>query len=335
MRDEHTVHLRVFVASAYIEVPATRLSVLQHVEFVRILFVNHFVGFPFLVIVVQIVRACRVECEFLWLERVERVEFCPSHELPFVGRVVAWAVSLVAVAAGVHQVPVVHAVSHVVGVVEVGQAECVTELVAEHADSVGLSFVSLVAASIASVFCAVDRSSCAALLRPYGVGVVASVLTFSGINEERHVHRVVVVVVEGAPVGVHSLGGLNCVAVEGGEAGVFRRTVLSVVHIAFVEGHRPDNDELRRELSVALVTEIFGDGSMASSLGVVLPVAQSVAELIVKLVDEHLIVFRVAFVGVTVAVFESAGEFLVGELNENNWYLGTSECLERCRLLRS
>ena len=321
---EHTVDkTQICGAMAYIHVPAFVLAVLQHVVFICVSGIHNLVA--------HAVVARRLQRDlFLGIGGGQLHQILPTHERALVGGVVAGGVAIVAVAAGVHDVPVVHAVGHVAGVVEVGKTHRMAQLMAEHADAVGLTLVHLVAAGIAAVLHVVQRAARALLFWPDGIIRPIAVLALTGIDEERHVYHAVTVVVEVAPAGVDGLGGCQRMLVEVGHIDVFRAgPVLSVIAIAVWNGHRTNHRELGSELTVALVAEIFFDCAVAARTRVVVRLAVAVAEFVVERIHNCHLGVGVAAVlhfltGSVRRRAKPALEIAVGELNQNHRNLRTA-----------
>ena len=158
----------------------------------------------------------------------------PSHEVLLVGRIAHGRVGVVGIAAGVHDVPVAHAVvAAIVRVIEVGQTQAVAELVAEGANAVDGPAVVAAAmhlvehgksvhigpaavgteGAIAAHAIVVGRRE-GPVTGPDGIGngVRGLCLAHTGIDDDHHVAVVVIVGIKGAErhtVGSGHLAGLG------------------------------------------------------------------------------------------------------------------------------
>ena len=287
-------HLQPCAAAADIVVPPHLLTVLQDIVFVRIGIIHNLIPIAPL-------------CEARNTQRagaVNRYQWTPAHKVTLIGRIIAWVVTVVAILAIVHHAPDVHAEGHIPCVIEVGQAQCMTQFVDEDTHTVGtrrsdIAIViktcrhQLAATGTCGKHLPIDGSAARGLLRPDSVLIAAIVLPKTGINKKDHIHRPVAVVVEAAPVChlthrlPHGLGA------EGGQVHVVRRApVGTIISIGAIQFHRSDGNELGQEVPLTLFCKIVADAAVGAMSRIEHPVARTIAievvigsDLLMRLTD--------------------------------------------------
>ena len=274
----------------------------------------------------------------------------PTHEVLLIGRVAYGGIGVVGIATGVHDVPVAHAVvAAVVRVVEVGQTQAVTELVAEGADTVDgrtvvVAAVHLVehgevvhigAAAIGSEGAVTTQTIVGGRLEipvagPDGAGsrVRGLSLADTGVDDDDHVAEVVAVgikTVERYAVGSSHLAGFGH---HRAQTLVVTARVIAAVVLA-VLGQRVDAEDLKVGvvLPVGLISEILLNARVAGQHGLD-DLLAGILELLVLVLDEddgHLActIGRHIRVGVAATDAQFALTSHTGELLDGHRQVGT------------
>ena len=124
-------HQSVSAAAAHLHVPSIGLSVLQDVVFIGVEVAHHLPSTASLGKTVQVQGGGFAHC----LERL------PAHEVAFIGGVAHGSEAIVGIFTIVHHAPIVHAEACATCVVEVGQPQCMAQLVHKHAHTIGDGYV--------------------------------------------------------------------------------------------------------------------------------------------------------------------------------------------------